>query len=289
MTVALGGDGGDELFAGYPTFLADRLARFYRMPKFIHERVIRPLAGRLPVSHENFSFDFKLKSFLRGAGFAPELRNHVWLGSFTPAEQRALLVNDPGEFDPYADILAAQSQCSTSHPGERLIYEYCKFYLAEDILVKTDRASMACSLEARAPFLDYKFVEFANSIPFQLKLKGTQSKFILKRALHGKLPPEILARGKKGFGIPVAKWFRGELRELVQDTLAESRLRQQGIFQPQAVAQLLEEHLRGTKDNRKPLWTLFMFQQWLDQHLKGGAALASPTAPLVSQVCHPRP
>jgi asparagine synthase (glutamine-hydrolysing) len=289
VTVALGGDGGDELFAGYPTFLAARLARFYRMPEFIHERVIRPLAGRLPVSHENFSFDFKLKSFLRGVGHRPELRNQVWLGSFTPAEQRALLASDPGEFDAYADILAAQNQCSTSHPGERLIYEYCKFYLAEDILVKTDRASMACSLEARAPFLDYKFVEFANSIPFQLKLKGTQSKFILKQALQGKLPPEILARGKKGFGIPIAKWFRGELRELVQDTLAESRLRQEGIFQPRAVAQLLEEHLRGTKDNRKPLWTLFMFQQWFEQHLKGGATPTSSTAPPVSQVCYPRP
>jgi len=289
VTVALGGDGGDELFAGYPTFLAARLARFYRMPEFIHERVIRPLAGRLPVSHENFSFDFKLKSFLRGVGHRPELRNQVWLGSFTPAEQRALLASDPGEFDPYADILAAQNQCSTSHPGERLIYEYCKFYLAEDILVKTDRASMACSLEARAPFLDYKFVEFANSIPFQLKLKGTQSKFILKQALQGKLPPEILARGKKGFGIPIAKWFRGELRELVQDTLAESRLRQEGIFQPRAVAQLLEEHLRGTKDNRKPLWTLFMFQQWFEQNLKGGATPTSSTAPPVSQVCYPRP
>jgi asparagine synthase (glutamine-hydrolysing) len=289
VTVALGGDGGDELFAGYPTFLAARLARFYRMPPVVHERLIRPLAGRLPVSHENFSFDFKLKSFLRGAGFAPELRNQVWLGSFTPEEQRSLLVDDPGEFDPYAEILAAQNQCSASHPGERLIYEYCKFYLAEDILVKTDRASMACSLEARAPFLDYKFVEFANSIPFQLKLKGTHSKFILKQAMQGKLPPEILARGKKGFGIPVAKWFRGELRELVHDSLAEPRLRQQGIFQPQAVARILQEHLRGTKDNRKPLWTLFMFQQWLDQHLKKGAVGAAPAALPVSQVCHSRP
>jgi len=289
VTVALGGDGGDELFAGYPTFLAARFARCYRIPRVIHERLLRPLAGRLPVSHENFSFDFKLKSFLRGVGHRPELRNQVWLGSFTPAEQRALLVDDPGAFDPYADILTALSQCPTAHPGERLIYEYCKFYLAEDILVKTDRASMACSLEARAPFLDHTLVEFANSIPFALKLKGTQSKYVLKQALRDKLPPEILARGKKGFGIPVAKWFRGELRELVADTLAESRLRQQGIFQPRAVTQLLEEHWRGTKDNRKPLWTLFMFQQWWHHHLQARTTPASPAALPPSQACPTRP
>ncbi len=289
VTVALGGDGGDELFAGYPTFLADRLARLYRMPRFVHERLVRPLAERLPVSHENFSLDFKLKSFLRGVGYRPEFRNQVWLGSFTPEEQSTVLAGDPSELDQYEDILEAQNHCSTAHPGERLIYEYCKFYLAENILVKTDRASMACALEARAPFLDYTFVEFVNSIPFNLKLRGTKTKFILKQAMQGKLPSEILARGKKGFGIPVAKWFRGELRDLLQDALAEPRLRQQGIFQPRTVARLLEEHLRGTKDNRKPLWTLFMFQQWLDHHLKDAAAPANPAALPVNQVCQSRP
>ena len=264
VTVALGGDGGDEIFAGYPTFTAERAARFYKVPKFLHERVIQPLADRLPVSHDNFSLDFKVKRFLRGAGYPSGIRNQVWLGSFTPGEQRALLEGDDSQVDRYEDILEAEARCPSSDPGERLIYQYCKFYLPEDILVKVDRASMACSLEARAPFLDYTFVEFVNSIPFNLKLKGGQTKFILKKAMRGKLPPDILERSKKGFGIPLAKWFRGELRDLLLDSLAESRLKQQGIFRAGEVARLVKEHLAGTKDNRKPLWTLFMFQQWMD-------------------------
>ena len=149
-----------------------------------------------------------------------------------------------------------------------MIYQYCKLYLPEDILTKVDRASMACSLEARAPFLDFTFVEFVNSIPFALKLRGAQTKFILKKAMQAKLPPDILARGKKGFGIPVAKWFRGELRGMLLDTLAEARLKQEGIFRPQEVTRLVNDHLRGNRDNRKPLWTLFMFQQWSDQFLR---------------------
>jgi asparagine synthase (glutamine-hydrolysing) len=270
VTVALGGDGGDEIFAGYPTFPAQRVAQFYRMPRALHERVIRPLAELLPVSHNNFSLDFKVKRFLRGSGYRPEIRDQVWVGSFTPQEQRRVLA-DPSRSDDYGDILAAEKLCNSTDTMERLTYLYCKFYLQDGILVKVDRASMACALEARAPFLDYTFVEFANSIPFGLKLKGLTSKYILKRAMAGKLPPDILARGKKGFGIPVAKWFRNELREMLLDTLAEARLRQQGLFDCREVARLLDEHQRGTRDHRKQLWTLFMFQLWFDKYLRIGA------------------
>jgi asparagine synthase (glutamine-hydrolysing) len=267
VTVALGGDGGDELFAGYPTFPAQRLARFYCMPRVLHERMVRPLAELLPVSHKNFSVDFKVKRFLRGMRWRPELRDQVWIGSFTPEEQRGLLT-DPELADGYEDILRAEKSCSsTAITMERLIYLYCKFYLQDDILVKTDRASMACALEARAPFLDYTFVEFANTIPFGLKLKGLKTKYILRRAMADKLPPDILARGKKGFGIPIAKWFRNELRGLLLDTLSERRIKQQGIFNCQTVARLVTEHLQGVKDNRKQLWTLVMFQMWFENYM----------------------
>ena len=267
VTVALGGDGGDELFAGYPTFLAHRMARFYKVPRAIHERLIRPLAEWLPVSSDNFSFDFKVKRFLRGLGRRPEIRDQIWLGSFTPAEQRALLQEKGADIDGYDDIVEAERNCASSRGMERLIYLYCKFYLQDCILTKVDRASMACSLEARAPFLDYTFVEFANSIPFALKLKGLKSKYILKKAMQDKLPADILGRRKKGFGIPVAKWFREDLRGLMLDSLSESRLRRQGLFNPAEVTRLVKEHLRGTKDNRKQLWTLFMFQLWFERHL----------------------
>jgi asparagine synthase (glutamine-hydrolysing) len=236
----------------------------------LHGRLVQPLAELLPVSHDNFSLDFKVKRFLRGAGWRPELRDQVWIGSFTPEEQRSLLAS-ADEADQYQDILNAEKNCSTTNTMERLAYLYCKFYLQDGILVKVDRASMACALEARAPFLDYTFVEFANAIPFGLKLKGLKTKYILKRAMAGKLPPDILARGKKGFGIPVAKWFRNELRDLLLDTLSEKRVEQQGLFNHREVARLLNEHLQGTKDHRKQLWTLFVFQLWFEKYMGSGA------------------
>ena len=266
VTVALGGDGGDELLAGYPTFQAERVARYYRVPRALHERVLVPLAGRLPVSHDNFSLDFKLKRFLQGALHPPGVRNQVWLGAFDRAGLEDVLGAEAlaGE-DPYDDIARAEAECPSENPLERLIYLYGRFYLQDDILAKVDRASMACSLEVRAPFLDYTLVEFLNSIPPDLKLRGLQTKYILKRAMGKRLPPGIAARGKKGFGIPVARWFRGELRELACDVLDAGRIRQQGIFRWRAVERLLDEHFRGVRDNRKQLWTLFVFQLWYDR------------------------
>lgn len=268
VTVALGGDGGDELFAGYPTFQAHRLAQFYRVPATLHEHVIRPLAELLPVSTDNFSFDFKVKRFLRGAGLRPEIRDQVWLGSFAPDEQRGLFSASLEQPDGYQDVLSAEAACDTTKVLDRLIYLYCKFYLQDDILVKVDRASMACGLEARAPFLDYTFVEFTTRIPAAMKLKGFATKHILKKAMKSKLPADIIARGKKGFGIPIAKWFRGELRDLLLDTLSPHRLQQQGLFNPGTICRLVDDHLQGTRDNRKQLWTLFMFQLWFEKHLR---------------------
>ncbi|HEY3861577.1 MAG TPA: asparagine synthase (glutamine-hydrolyzing) [Verrucomicrobiae bacterium] len=267
-TVALGGDGGDELFAGYPTFQAHRMAAFYRMPRVLHERVIRPLAECLPVSNENISFDFKVKRFLRGMGWPPEIRDQIWMGSFAPAEQRAVLAGGNPAIDHYEDVIEAAANGGFAGGMEGLAYLYCKFYLQDCILTKVDRASMACSLEVRAPFLDYTLVEFANAIPFNLKLKGLTGKYILKKAMRDELPPEIPARSKKGFGIPISQWFRGKLRPLLLDALSESRLRKQGIFNPAETARLIGEHLRGAKDHRKQLWTLFIFQLWHERYLE---------------------
>jgi asparagine synthase (glutamine-hydrolysing) len=200
-------------------------------------------------------------------GRRPEIRDQIWMGSFAPDEQGALLQEKGAAIDAYEDIEEAERNCGFSNGLERLIYLYCKFYLQDCILTKVDRASMACSLEARAPFLDYTFVEFVNTIPSGLKLKGLKSKYILKKAMRNKLPADILGRGKKGFGIPVAKWFREELRDLMLDCLCESRIRRQGLFHPAEITRLIKEHLDGRRDNRKQLWTLFIFQLWLERHL----------------------
>ena len=267
VTVALGGDGSDELLAGYPTFKADRLARLYPIPPRMNERTAIRVADRLPVSTANFSFDFKLKRFLRGAALPPATRHAAWLGAFMPEEQAALLVTPP-------PAVLAESQhifdaAPTSDPVERLIYLYAKTYLPDDILVKVDRASMANSLEVRAPFLDVELASFLARVPPRLKLKRLDTKHILNRAMSDLLPEGIADRPKKGFGIPVARWFKGELRESLQEELAVSRLRSQGIFEPREVQRLLSEHLSDRRDHRKALWTLFVFQLWHRSWVEG--------------------
>jgi asparagine synthase (glutamine-hydrolysing) len=276
VTVALGGDGSDELLAGYPTFPADRVARLYRLPSLLHEHVVIPLANRLPVSTDNFSFDFKVKRFLRGAHLPVEARHLAWLGSFTTDEQRALLPYAPANV--VGEAQATSRDVQTPDALERLIYLYAKTYLQDDILVKVDRASMACSLEVRAPFLDVELVEFLGRVPPHLKLRRLGTKQLLKRAMRDLLPPGIASREKKGFGIPVAEWFRNELREPLQDELSADRLRQQGIFDPTEVKRLVSEHLTGQRDHRKPLWTLFVFQLWHRRWMEhdGGTPTASP-------------
>ena len=269
VTVALGGDGRDELLAGYPTFTADRLAQWYRVPRVIHEHAVVPLVQMLPVSTSNFSFEFKLKRFVRGATLPTAAARHTtWLGSFDAAAQAPLLRS------PASDVVGEQQHiygaAPTDDPIERLIYLYVKTYLQDDILVKVDRASMACSLEVRAPFLDVDLVEFLGRVPASLKLRRLGTKHLLKRAMADLLPPGVADRRKKGFGIPVARWLKEELRHPLQDELSQARLEAQGIFEPREVGRLVSEHLAGRRDHRKALWTLFMFQLWHREWLEGG-------------------
>ncbi|MGH3109596.1 MAG: asparagine synthase (glutamine-hydrolyzing) [Gaiellaceae bacterium] len=277
VTVALGGDGADELIAGYPTFSADRLASLYVLPRGLNERVVLPLVDRLPVSTANFSLDFKLKRFLRGAGAPPDLRHPLWLGSFSPAEQDALLTSAPA--GPFESHRRAFAEAPTTDRVNRLVYLYAKTYLQDDILVKVDRASMACSLEVRAPFLDIDLAEFLGRVPSRLKLHRFDTKHLLKQALADDLPAGIARRKKKGFGVPVADWIKGELREAVQDELSAERLSRQGLFEPAAVERLLSEHLAGRRDNRKPIWTLFVFQLWHRRWAEKRAPAAPIAAP----------
>ena len=269
VTVALGGDGSDELLAGYPTFPADRVAGLYPLPRRLHERLIAPLAERLPVSTGNFSTDFKVKRFVRGAALAPADRHPTWLGAFRSSELAPLLGR--GAADTHLEWRSAFTSAPTSNEVERLIYTYAKTYLQDDILVKVDRASMANSLEVRAPFLDVELVAFLGRVPARLKLRRFDTKHLLKRAMADVLPPGIASRRKKGFGIPIAEWFKGPLRQPLQDELSPGRLREQGIFEPAEVARIVSEHLSGQRDHRKQLWTLYMFQLWHRRWVAGGS------------------
>jgi asparagine synthase (glutamine-hydrolysing) len=271
VKVALGGDGADELFAGYPTFAAHRLADLYRAPSWLHQRIVQ-LADLLPVSTDNLSAEFKLKRFLRGARERPELRDQLWLGALSHAEQRRLLFTPP-LVDPLARLVVDPG--SARRAADRLTLQYLKYYLEGDILPKVDRASMATSLEVRAPFLDFRLVEFALSIPRELNLRGFDGKRILKRALRDTLPRPILRRPKKGFGIPVGLWLKHEFRWLLDELLEPTRLRAQGIFEPAAVGSLVAGHLAGRSDNRKALWTLLMFQLWYENYGRTPSRIAA--------------
>lgn len=269
VTVALGGDGGDELLAGYPTYVAHRMASYYRaLPRVLRHSLIEPAIARLPVSTDNLSFDFKAKRFVRGAAQAAGTRHTVWMGSYDAAQQRQLLNPDiiaacPDE-EVFAEILAYDRQNGASKLDvvERMMTLDATHYLSECVLFKVDRASMAASLETRAPFLDHTFVEFLARLPLDLKLRGRTGKYILKRAMQERLPSDVIKRPKKGFGMPVAKWVKGELRTLVRDTFAPERLQRQRLFNAAYVQRLLDEHERGVADHRKLIWTLLMFELW---------------------------
>jgi len=271
VTVALAGDGGDELFGGYDTYKAYKVARHYRkVPSLVRRGLVRPAVRRLRASGKRLSFEFKAKKFIAGAEYPPEVANVIWWGAYTPDLRAKLLSPDVREKiaeDPYAPIAFHAANAGEAAGLDRISYLDLKLYLQDDLLVKVDRMSMANSLEIRVPFLDYTFVEFAAGIPHRLKLKGLTSKHILKRALASRLPPEILHKKKIGFDIPLGIWIREDLRAFTLDILAPERLRRHGFFDESFVRSLLEEHLRGSHNHRQLLWPLIIFQSWHDRYL----------------------
>jgi len=271
VRVALGGDGGDEFFRGYPTFLAHRLALFYQRLPGPARKFIGSMAGRLPVSMSNISFDFKAKQFLKGIPYPPEIRNQVWLGAFTPAEQERVFREEVWKglsgFDPYEDIELHLKRAEFPELLDRISYLYIRTYLGDDGLVKTDRAANANSLGVRAPILDNELLDYVNSLPNRYKFRGTETKYIFKRAMEGLLPDDIIYRGKKGFGMPVSWWLQGELKNTMTELLDPRKIEKEGIFNPVWIKGLIDEHLTGKRDNRKYLWTLMMFELWRNNYL----------------------
>ena len=272
VTVALGGDGGDELFAGYPMYAGLRWAEFYkRVPRLLRTGIIEPIVRLMPVKTKNLSFDYKALRFITGAKYDAVARHHVWFGSFTPEEQLQLLTPEAlatTDSEIYAQARQIAEECDSDDLVTRMQSVDTRLYLAEDILTKVDRASMAVSLEVRAPFLDPRVAEFAASLPCHYKLRGHQTKYILKKAVHGLVPPFVTRRGKKGFGVPVAEWLKVKLRPLARDLLSPERVRRAGVFNADYVARLQDEHERGVANHRKLLWTLLMFELWRESFVE---------------------
>jgi asparagine synthase (glutamine-hydrolysing) len=278
VKVALSGDGGDELFAGYDHYKAERLLALYGRVPGAARRAALGLLGRgverRPTKRGGVRRRLhRLEEALREPAFLSQARFMV---RSRGAVRQGLLL-DPGPGDPSADWAApflAVVRDSPFPPG--LAHQQfidLKTFLADDILFKTDRASMATSLEARVPYLDHELVEFAFRLPERLKLRGLVGKWILRRAFKDRLPASILRRRKSGFSVPIAAWLRGEMAPLARDLLAAARLRRQGLFDSGAVGTLLEDHLAGRADHARLLWALLMFQMWEDRF---GGAQARP-------------
>ncbi len=277
IKVALSGEGGDELFGGYPTYLGARAAEYYlRLPKILRRQISDRVQHLLPVSSGAVPLGLFLRRFLAHAEKSPAERHHIWFGMFSPDEVDRLFSREwVGSYPPSSVVFSPLPRVLDGARfdevlGEMLYLDF-RMYLEDNLLVKVDRASMACSLEVRTPFLDHRLVEFVAGLPTNLKVRGFKGKYILKKAVREWLPRKIVYRQKRGFTVPIASWIRNELHPLVADTLAEDKLKRQGIFNPAFVQQMLREHAQGRADHRKALWTLLCFQLWYDRWATGGS------------------
>ena len=256
VTVALSGDGGDELFAGYDPFRALRMATWYDrlIPGPVHQ-AIRMTVAALPSTHRNMSLDFRLKRTLRGLSYPRRLWNAVWLGPLDPRDLEALFREPTDIEDVYSEAIEQWDACKQGNLVDKTLQFYTKLYLQDDILVKADRASMMNSLEVRAPFLDIELVDFVRKIPHSYKYRNGQTKYILKKALEPVLPREILYRAKKGFGVPIGRWFQEGSLSLDSHGVYPD-------FHAPYIVKMVEDHRACREDHRAFLWNVWLLGSW---------------------------
>jgi len=273
VTVALNGDGGDESFAGYERYFALGLTDKYRkvVPSFVHESVVKQVAKRIPSSPAKRSRLNSAKRLLDAVPLARADRYARWVSVFNEETKKPL----------YSDFFRQQTQ-SVNPTGllaewfarangigivDSMLLTDQMTYLPNDLLVKVDIATMAVSLEARSPFLDHHVIEFAASLPQNLKLRGLTTKYLLKKVLRKLLPSENLKRRKMGFGVPIGHWFRGEMQPFLREVVLSEKAMRRGLFNPLAVKQLIELHARGERDYSHQLWTLLMLELWFNRFI----------------------
>lgn len=262
VTVVLSGDGGDELFGGYTRYVIDRQrSGFAALPRVIRRGVMQPLSEKLPhgARGKNFLYNVSLDALDRYidsvSHFNRPRKKALYTEDFTA-------VLDGVEGASERDFKALAEQVPTAHTTDKLLYLDSKTYLPGDILTKVDRMSMANSLEARAPLLDHKLIEFVAGLPLGLKIKGTETKYILKKAMEGIVPREILYREKQGFGVPISEWINRQLRARIHRELLEAKTLERGYFKASYIATLLDEHARGRRDHSYKLWLLWVLELW---------------------------
>lgn len=275
VTVALTGDGGDELFGGYDTYVAQRLAR--RLGSFPPAAALGMLDGLVsafPPTQAKKGLVNKVRRFVQGLAHAPaDIEHYRWMTFLGPSAKRRLYSPSLASALVGSDVYAPVRERLRGPSGDdwlnREMYADLSIFLADDILVKVDRMSMATSLETRAPFLDVDVMELAVSFPGHLKIRGNERKFVLKRALKGLVPPRVLTRRKEGFSIPMKNWLRGELAPLMRELLSTDRVRTRGLFSPLAVETMVGEHLAGRENHAHVLFGLMVFERWAESVLGG--------------------
>jgi asparagine synthase (glutamine-hydrolysing) len=274
VKVVLSGDGGDELFAGYDWYVADRICRTLdRFPGRGAIKMLSALSEAVPPSEKKKGLINKAKRFLDGATGAPELEHYRWLQHMSPDDKDKLYTEEfrrgIASFDPSVPVVENLNGLNGDLLNRQLYTDF-KIFLADDILVKVDRMSMATSLEARAPFLDRHVIELAFRMPGELKLKGRNRKHILKRAMKGVLPDTILNRAKEGFSIPMKNWLRFELEPLMRELLSEERVRRRGLFHFPEIERQMAEHIAGRENHAHRLFPLMVFERWASEFLDKG-------------------
>lgn len=262
VTVVLSGDGGDELFAGYTRYAKDkRRSGLEKLPRLLRQNLLKPLSEALPhgAKGRNFLYNTSLDAVDRYIDSVSHFGNLKKIELYS----NALRANLNGEINSAERLFRklAESVSSGEHT-DKLLYLDSKTYLPSDILTKVDRMTMAASLEARVPLLDHELIEFVQTIPANLKLKGTETKYIFKKAMEGIVPREILYREKQGFGVPIGDWINSQLKERIHGILSERKTVERGLFEPKYIRLLLDEHTRNRRDHSHSLWILWMLELW---------------------------
>ena len=265
VTVALSGEGADELFGGYATYLADRLARPLRcIPGWVRRVMLGALERYVPVSDEKISLEYKLKRWIEGSWLDADEAHFFWNGTFS-GEQRARIAAGGWANGHGLRALAEELGLGRTSTTARYLAVDQHYYLPDDILYKTDRMSMAHSLEVRPPFLDHRIVEWAAQLPDRFKIRGLQQKYVLRELMRGKLPAVVLDRKKTGFDIPTHDWFRGPLRSLLLDTLTPAAIEATGIFNARGIGELIADHMERRINIGYHLWGLLTLFLWMNR------------------------
>ena len=294
VTVVLSGEGGDEAFAGYETYSAYQVSKWFKqIPRWVRQGVMAPMINRLPTSDKKLSLEFKMKRFIGGQDLTPP-QAHLWwrivlteqqkLGLYPP-ELRHRLTTQAAE----RHFVETYERLNSRDTLSRLMYLDSTIFLPDDLMIKNDRMSMAHSLEARVPMTDPELTEFMAQVPPHLKMPRLRKKHLMRRAMEGILPSEILNKKKVGLEMPYSRWFKADLKELLLDYLNPTSLTNTSLFQPQPIQTIIDEHLTGRMDHGRALWGLLNYMMWHELYITqpittSSTPIASPAMPVHEKV-----